>query len=113
MTVNKNQILDILEKAFSPQRANQARFFRQMQQTRRVQSAFHVTLIHRAMAKQHAELWERYSIIHEAAGSAENKLGDCQIQLERVSSFHVLFCSVFLLSLFTYHLKIIMLNVCS
>jgi tRNA ligase len=86
VTVSKNQILDILEKSFRSQHANRARFFRQLQQTRRVQSAFHVTLIHRAMAKSHPELWEQYSAVHEAAGSAENKLGDCQIQLERVSS---------------------------
>jgi tRNA ligase len=85
VTVSKNQILDILEKTFHSQHANRARFFRQLQQTRRVQSAFHVTLIHRAAAKQHPEIWERYSADHEAAGSAENKLGDCQIQLERVS----------------------------
>lgn len=85
MTVSKNQTLDILEKSFRSQHVNRARFFRQLQQTRRIQSAFHVTLIHRATAKQHQEIWEQYSAIHEAAGSAENKLGCCQIQLERVS----------------------------
>lgn len=90
MTVSKNQILDVLEKTFNSEPASRARFFRQLQQTRRVQSAFHVTLIHRAMAKTHPELWERYSAIWEAAGSAENKLGDCQIQLERVSLFSIL-----------------------
>lgn len=44
------------------------------------------------MAKSYPELWERYSAIHEAAGSAENKLGDCQIQLERVSSLSFSSC---------------------
>jgi tRNA ligase len=94
--VSKNQILDILEKSFGSERATRARFFRQLQQTRRVQSAFHVTLIHRAMAKSHPELWERYSAIHEVAGSAENKLGNCQIQLERVSSFPFSLSELFL-----------------
>jgi tRNA ligase len=99
VTVSKNQILDILEKSFRSQHVNRARFFRQLQQTRRVQSSFHVTLIHRAMAKQYPVIWEEYCAIFEAAGSAENKLGDCQIQLERVSSFLVSCRSAFFLNL--------------
>jgi tRNA ligase len=93
IVVSKNQILDVLEKTFAAQSTNRARFFHQLQQTRRVQSGFHVTLIHRASAKQHPELWEKYTGIHEEAGSAENKLGSCQVQLERVISaflcFHI------------------------
>jgi tRNA ligase len=85
VTVSKNQIFDILETVFDKQSTNRARFFHQLQQTRRVQNSFHCTLIHRASAKQHPEIWEKYSAIHEAAGSAENKLGDCRVQLERVS----------------------------
>ena len=84
VVVSKNQILDVLEKTFAAQSTNRTRFFRQLQQTRRVQAGFHVTLIHRAVAKQHPELWEKYIGIHEEAGSAENKLGSCQVQLERV-----------------------------
>jgi tRNA ligase len=49
-----------------------------------VQQEFHVTLIHRASSKAHPELWERYSAIHAAAGSAENKLGLCKVMLEKV-----------------------------
>ena len=85
IVVSKNQILDALEKTFDGQSTNRARFFRQLQQTRRVQLAFHVTLMHRASAKQYPELWEKYINIHEEAGGAENKLGSCQVQLERVS----------------------------
>ncbi|EHL01246.1 hypothetical protein M7I_2789 [Glarea lozoyensis 74030] len=61
-----------------------ARFFRQLQESRRVQVEFHVTLIHRASSKQHPELWERYHGLHLANDAWENRLGECQVQLERI-----------------------------
>jgi tRNA ligase len=81
----KSEIFNALETAFSGLAAEKAKFFRQLQMTRRVQASFHVTLIHRASASQHPELWERYMETWEAAGAAENKLGDCKCHLERVS----------------------------
>ncbi|KAH8598791.1 RNA ligase-domain-containing protein [Bisporella sp. PMI_857] len=84
VTLPKNDILNALETAFGSVSSNKGRFFKQLQQTRRVQPEFHVTLIHRASASSHPELWTKYSEIHEQAGSAENKLGDCKVQLERV-----------------------------
>jgi tRNA ligase len=80
----KNDILDTLETAFACVSTNKGKFFRQLQQTRRLQPEFHVTLIHRASAAAHPELWQKYSEIHAEAGSAENKLGDCKILLERI-----------------------------
>jgi tRNA ligase len=88
VTLPKSQILDVLETAFASVSNNKARFFRQLQGTRRVQPDFHVTLIHRASAKQHPELWQKYSEIHAEAGSAENKIGSCKVLLERVSFLH-------------------------
>jgi tRNA ligase len=64
--------------------SNKARFFRRLQETRRVQLEFHVTLIHRASSQQHPELWEQYHKLHLASDAWENKLGDCQVQLERI-----------------------------
>lgn len=29
-------------------------------------------------------MWAKYKEVHEQAGSAENKLGDCKVQLERI-----------------------------
>jgi tRNA ligase len=84
VTLPKSQILDALETTFASVSKNKARFFTQLQGTRRVQPEFHVTLIHRASAKAHPELWARYSQIHEEAGSAENKLGHCEVVLERI-----------------------------
>ena len=84
VTIPRNDVLDALETAFASVSSNKAKFFRQLQQLRRVQPEFHVTLIHRASSASHPELWHRYSEIHAEAGSAENKLGDCQVLLERI-----------------------------
>ncbi|KAL3420802.1 fungal tRNA ligase adenylyltransferase [Phlyctema vagabunda] len=79
-----SEILNVLEAAFSSVSSNKARFYQHLQDTRRVQDAFHVTLIHRATSKTHPELWQKYSELHAEAGSAENKLGDCKVVLERI-----------------------------
>lgn len=76
-----------LDKAFGSVPIEQARFFRQLDQSRRVQPDFHVTLIHRASSKAHPQLWKKYSDMHAEKGE-ENKLGDCKVVLERVSCFH-------------------------
>lgn len=78
------QILDALEKTFSAQEDTKAIFFRQLQETHRVQPKFHVTLIHRASSKQQPEIWDRYKTLFEVHGDEEKPLGDCQVQLERV-----------------------------
>ncbi|KAH7403619.1 RNA ligase-domain-containing protein [Cadophora sp. MPI-SDFR-AT-0126] len=83
----KSQILDVLETAFGSVSSNKARFFRQLQQTRRVQPEFHVTLIHRATSKAHPELWQKYTDLHAAGGDPWNpntKLGDCKVLLEKI-----------------------------
>ena len=86
MSVNlpKNDVLNALETAFASVSSNKAKFWRELQQYKRVQPEFHVTLIHRASSTSHPDLWHRYSEMHTEAGSAENKLGDCKVLLERV-----------------------------
>ena len=79
-----NQILDALEKTFASQEDTKSTFFRQLQETRRVQPKFHVTLIHRASSRQFPEIWDRYKTLFEVHGDEEKPLGDCQVQLERV-----------------------------
>ncbi|PQE06400.1 hypothetical protein CJF32_00002443 [Rutstroemia sp. NJR-2017a WRK4] len=80
----KNDIKDTLDEAFASVSSNKARFYRALEETRRVQPEFHVTLIHRASSKQHPELWQKYSTMHEEADPWENKLGECQVMLERI-----------------------------
>lgn len=83
VTLPVNRINAILEAVFRPD-PEKASFFRQLQQNNRVQTEFHVTLMHRASAKANQQLWERYSNLHSEAGGGEDKLGDCKVLLERV-----------------------------
>lgn len=79
-------VLSTLEKAFDAAIPGQSRFFKQLQGTRRVQPKFHVTLMHRAGAKENPQLWDRYLRINEQEGSnsPDGKLGEVDVQLERV-----------------------------
>ena len=82
-------VLAALESTFSHQDRSVARFYRQLQQSRRIQPAFHVTLIHRASIPQHTELWQQLTSLHLKAKSSQANapdpvLGNCGIRLERV-----------------------------
>lgn len=81
----------LLANTFSTLPAEKARFYKHLQGTRRVQAKFHVTLIHRASAKEHPALWDRYYKLHnEATASTSDQaqappaLGECEVVLERV-----------------------------
>jgi tRNA ligase len=87
VTLIRDEILNVLETAFASISSGKGKFFRQLQQNGRVQPEFHVTLIHRAAAAAHPTLWQKYSERHEQAGDAGdagNKLGVCQVLLERI-----------------------------
>ena len=89
-----NDVISTMDKLFSRESPETARMYRQLQQTRRVQPAFHVTLIHRASAKTHPELWAHLSDKHAKASSevshnpssqnSDPLLGKCRVRLERV-----------------------------
>lgn len=87
--LSKTKIMDVLETSFASVSSNKARFFRQLQGTRRVQPEFHVTLIHRASSRTHPEIWQKYTDIHTSANSADpwnnkGKMGKCQVLLEKI-----------------------------
>jgi tRNA ligase len=90
VSVPKQLIREVFENAFGEQRAQKGRFFRELQQTKRLQEAYHVTLIHRASSKQHPVLWQRYEAMWKEAGGTETKLGSCEVQLERVRKAYYL-----------------------
>lgn len=77
-------IYALLDKTFRNATAEKARFYRQLQGTRRVQPKFHVTLLHRAASKQHPDLWARYTKLQAEAEVADGALGECEVLLERV-----------------------------
>ncbi|CAK7262960.1 tRNA ligase [Sporothrix epigloea] len=78
-----------LERAFRGQPAAASRFFRQLQQTRRVQPEFHVTLMHRASAKEHPELWAHYIKSHADAEAAATAAGSVSITPAEISKLEV------------------------
>lgn len=86
--VPAKDVLAALEKTFSAKDLDntQARFFRQLQGSRRVQQKFHVTLMHRASAKDKPELWDRYAKAHQifGANNADGSVGLLNVLLERV-----------------------------
>ncbi|KAI1467675.1 tRNA ligase [Daldinia caldariorum] len=84
ISVHAQDIKVALESAFKGTDPETQRFYRQLQQTRRVQALFHVTLMHRVGAKQHPELWNKYTSLHAENQDPDGKLGECNIQLERV-----------------------------
>lgn len=81
----------ILDATFRDQNPEVARFYRQLQQTRRIQNEFHVTLIHRASAPQNQQYWDKLNALHSSVvqssasnGNWEPELGKCEVQLERL-----------------------------
>jgi tRNA ligase len=91
--VPTQQILSVLETLFADLPPARARVYRQLQQSRRLQSEFHVTLLHRAHASTEPATWSRYATMYDFAmvpmiAQAETRpepdLGKCGILLERV-----------------------------
>ncbi|KAJ6445513.1 tRNA ligase [Purpureocillium lavendulum] len=82
--VPTNVIAKALDQAFQGVDPETSRFYLQLKQTRRAQNKFHVTLMHRATAKQFPDLWKKYTTQFDASGRTEDKLGECDLVLERV-----------------------------
>jgi tRNA ligase len=72
-------------------------FYRMLQKTRRVQPEFHVTLMHRASAKENPEAWQKLCDLHrpkyelavdemkkKSLTGPEPEIGTCVVQLERL-----------------------------
>lgn len=89
-----NEILSTLERLFSSLSAETTKFYNHLQQTRRLQVGFHVTLMHRASIGQNLELWSHLSYLYRKTldsstasnsdSSSDPVLGKCRVQLERV-----------------------------
>ncbi|KAF2003340.1 hypothetical protein P154DRAFT_520292 [Amniculicola lignicola CBS 123094] len=90
--LNTQRVTAVLKALFNNQNATTARFYRQIEQSRRIQTEFHVTLMHRATAPQNQQYWGKLIKLHESAGEQANgngqswepELGTCNVQLERV-----------------------------
>ena len=82
--------------------------YRQLQQWRRIQNEFHVTLIHRAMSGQHQDYWNALADMHVKQSTAQNRangedgsqskqqpgIGQCKVVLERIVWDNRIMCFV-------------------
>ncbi|KAJ9358324.1 hypothetical protein DTO027B9_2515 [Paecilomyces variotii] len=60
-----SRINDILSSLFPPSTPpEKAKLYKQLANTRRIQPSFHVTLIHRASAKDRQDIWKRYTDLY-------------------------------------------------
>ncbi|KAK7964066.1 hypothetical protein PG988_011040 [Apiospora saccharicola] len=84
VSVPSKDINSALEAAFKGAGSATSKFYKQLQLTRRVQPMFHVTLMHRASSKEHPDLWASYVKMHSENTNSDEKLGECEIELERV-----------------------------
>ena len=95
-------ILSTLEKVFTNRPPEMCKMYRHLQSFRRIQPAFHVTLIHRASIPENPDLWAHLTTLHantltshsHSQNQSQNDptnqsitdppIGTCRIHLERV-----------------------------
>ncbi|KAH0032333.1 tRNA ligase-like protein, partial [Aureobasidium melanogenum] len=88
-TLDPKRVMSILDAVFRDADLDTAKTYRVLQTQNRVQSEFHVTLMHRASASQHKDYWEQLTEAHTTAASKPNAapepvLGSCKVLLERL-----------------------------
>lgn len=98
-TLDPKRVMSILDAVFRDADLDTAKTYRVLQNQNRVQSEFHVTLMHRASATQHKDYWEQLTEAHMSAAnkpnaSPEPELGSCKILLERLVWDQRLMCFV-------------------
>ncbi|KAL3460733.1 fungal tRNA ligase phosphodiesterase domain-containing protein [Aspergillus heterothallicus] len=93
ITLPTKEVSDLLHSLFTPETpAEKARLYHQLVKSRRVQPAFHVTLIHKASKKDHAEVWDNLTQIYTEKMHQDPPkdhrvtppLGAARIRLERL-----------------------------
>ena len=93
ISVTTSNMNSVLASMFDQGTAEEARMYRMLKQSRRIQNEFHVTLIHRASATQNGQLWEMYVEEYRKAINGKDlgdksqlavNLGQARVKLERV-----------------------------
>lgn len=92
--VPPTEVVSVLDKVFSRLPPEKANMYRHLQQSRRIQPSFHVTLMHRASIPSNPELWSHLTTLHantlskqsqdSSTRSADPSIGECRVRLERV-----------------------------
>ncbi|KAK4635845.1 tRNA ligase 1 [Fulvia fulva] len=87
------RVSSVLQAMFADAPADVARMYNTLKNQRRIQSEFHVTLIHRATASQHADQWAHLNDLHTKASAPtpsrdfvlpDAKIGTSKVRLERL-----------------------------
>ena len=99
-----NEVLSTLDRVFNSLPPDKAKTYRHLQQSRRVQASFHVTLMHRASIPSNPDLWSHLTTLHANTLSQQSKdpiahgpdppIGTCRVRLERVVWDHRVMCIV-------------------
>lgn len=93
IAIPTQEVLNTLHSLFpSDTPPEKARLYHQLVNSRRVQGAFHVTLIHKAAKKDLAQIWERYTHQYiqkmkeqpESEANLTPTLGSAKVRLERL-----------------------------
>lgn len=88
-----SQINNSLSSLFSqPMPPQKAKLYNQLLNTRRIQSSFHVTLIHRVLKTEHLDIWNRYADLYiqkmrtkpESDDTITPTLAPARVRLERL-----------------------------
>jgi len=89
--LNTSRVASILDTLFAGKGPAQCRMYNQLKQARRIQTEFHVTLIHRATASENQAYWDKLIKLNDtaqanASGSAawDPELGKCGVHMERL-----------------------------
>ena len=107
--VPAGRVVPTLNAMFADTPAETARMYNTLRSQRRIQSEFHVTLIHRANAAEHQEVWTHLNGLHaQAAAPTEErayalndpKIGMARVRLERLVWNHRVMAFVVRLSPF-------------
>jgi tRNA ligase len=98
-TLDAKRVRSILDATFRDAGIDTAKTYRVLETQQRIQTEFHVTLIHRASANQHKTYWDQLSETHASAASkpdasSEPALGSCKMLLERLVWDDRLMCFV-------------------
>ncbi|CAI7572191.1 unnamed protein product [Penicillium pancosmium] len=93
IAIPTSEVTSTLHSLFTSSTPEVARLYHQLVNSRRVQPAFHVTLIHRASKDEQSAIWNRYTkqyidtlTAHPVADAMQNppKLGLARVRLERL-----------------------------
>ncbi|KAL6717882.1 tRNA ligase [Lecanora helva] len=97
-------VLSLLDKTFNSLPPEKAKMYRHLQNSRRVQPSFHVTLMHRASISSHPDLWSHLTTLHAntlsqnskepSAHTSDPPIGNCRVRLERIVWDHRVMCIV-------------------